>query len=310
MFNFIIALVLFFIGIKINKYSFNNLAKEKIKYILNNLCKNFYTSILLGIVLTATIQSSSAMIIIVISLLESSLIKFDKALAIIFGANIGTTITAHIFTISFKNFYLLLLILSVIFFLFSLYYKHLLYTSITFFSFFLIFKALDLISKALNTNFLIKILLKLLAKNFNKYYYLIIIAFLITALIQSSSVFTALILKLTENNLIIFDNSVALIIGSNLGTCFTAFLASINKSKKCKYLALIHFFFNLYGVFIFLIFKNYYFKIIALSSTKITRQIANGHSIFNITTLIFILPIILLIKKYFKKVKLSEGLSF
>ena len=301
MFSFVFALGIFFIGLELNKYSLNKMAENKIKILLNKFTSNIYISILLGIILTAFIQSSSAMTIIVINLLETSLLKFDRALAIVIGANIGTTITAHIISIPIIKYYPILFVIGLLLLMFSIYIKKYKYFALTIIAFSAIFGGLCLISDSLTKDFLGDFLLNILNNNNYTSLLTVIIAAIITALIQSSSVFTGIVIKLAGKNLILFETSVLFIIGSNLGTCITAFLASLNSSLKSKYLALTHLIFNIYGVLLILPFKNYFFMILKKTSPYLERQIANGHSIFNFITLIFFLPLFFIFRELYLK---------
>lgn len=297
--NFIFGFILFFAGLESSKYSLNKLGREKIKAILHRFTGNIFICIFFGAVFTAFIQSSSAMSIIIIGLLDTSLIKFDKALALLIGANVGTTITAQIFSIPIIDYYPFMILLGIIMMILSFKLARLRYFGVIILSFASIFAGLHHISLALSRPFIYNLIYILLDRIDTNIFLIASIGAVITALMQSSSLFTGIIIKLAETNIILFDTAISFIIGSNLGTCITAFLASITSSSKAKYLALGHFLFNLSGAILILPFLNYFIVLIKYTSDIIPRQIANAHTLFNIFTIVIFIPIFKIIFKQF-----------
>jgi len=113
-----------------------------------------------------------------------------------------------------------------------------------------------------------------------------------TALLQSSSAVTGITISLARSGLISLVSAIAIALGSNIGTCITAFIASFNCSRTSKMMAIGHFIFNIVGVLVILPFFNYFCKLVELTSNNILRQIANAHTLFNIYNVLLFIPFI------------------
>lgn len=288
---FLLGLLLFLVGIEGCKEGMNQAVSGKFKNLLLNMPDSLLPSIFIGIIFTAIIQSSSAVTVILISLLETKLVKFKTAIGIVLGANIGTTVTVQIITLPITKIYLYIILLGVVMFILSIpgNNKNIKYTGIVILSFGLVFMGLELMTGYFFKNtHTIRFLLLKTADNIG--YGLLGGAF-ITSIIQSSSAVTGIIVSLGKTGLISLPAAVAIALGSNVGTCVTAFIASINCGRISRSLAKGHLIFNILGVLAVMPFFNYLIKIIELSSTDLVRQIANGHTIFNIFNVIIFLPI-------------------
>ena len=113
---------------------------------------------------------------------------------------------------------------------------------------------------------------------------------IITSIFQSSSAINGIIVSLAHNNIIKLPVAVAISLGSNVGTCITAFWASLTSNTTSKKLALGHFLFNIIGVILILIIYDFFIVIIKFTSNNLFRQIANAHTLFNLINVVFLLP--------------------
>ncbi len=289
---FCLGFLFFFCGLEINKKSFENLNGRYIKKIITLFTDNIIFCIIIGIFFTAIIQSSSAVSIILISLLEAKLIKLKSALGIIMGANIGTTFTVQIMSLPILSAYYYLFIAGTFFIILGIIYnKHFFELGFIIISFGLIFWGLNLMTSYFATNNIKSLFINILLLSDN-FLYGIFLGGLITAIVQSSSLVTGIVLSLARTNIITLPIAISISLGSNIGTCITAFLASIHTGKEAKTLAIGHFLFNLIGLLLLFLYYPLFLKLINLIGGTLTRKIANTHTLFNFINLLIFLPFI------------------
>ena len=292
---FFIGLFLFLMGLESCKIGLNKVSSKKIEEKIAKTTDKLWVSLLIGILATAILQSSSALSIIIIGLLEAELIKFRPALVVMFGANIGTTFTVQLISLPILSSYHYIIIAGFAFILISYFLKEKLnrktrLIGFIIVSFGIVFTGLYMMTEALNKPIIYSLFKKIISSLNNNIILGVFSGAFTTAIIQSSSAVTGLLVSLTNKNMIQLPLAVAAAMGSNIGTCITAFLASFKGGKWAKLLALGHFLFNLFGVVIILFFFNYFIYIIKLSSYLPSRQLANAHLLFNIFTVILIIP--------------------
>ena len=252
----------------------------------------------IGALVTALIQSSSATSVIAISLVNAGVLSFKNSVCIIFGSNVGTTVTAQLIAFKLTSFapafVILGFLLSLIRSKYSVFGKTLFYFGFVFFS-------LNLISSTLAP-------LREDPRVFDFFTYShnplmgIAIGFLATAIVQSSSVVTGLAVVFTQQNLMGLEVAIPILLGANMGTTVKSLLAVVNMDISAKKTALAHVFFNVGGVAIFLPGLFIWQESDWFLSDDPALALANFHFIFNITTsFIFIL----LLKPF---VRLIEGM--
>ena len=290
MFKFILGLGCFWLGLEISKRNLKKLTGNKFKNYFYRLKNNLYLCLISGILFTAIIQSSSAVSIILIGLIEAKLIDLKSALLIMMGANIGTTVTVQIISFPILSFYPVLIISGITLIILGYNCNYLNKIGKIFMAFGLVFFGLNLMTSFFNDPHIKNFFYEMLATYGQNKYYGIIIGVLSTSILQSSSAVTGITVSLSYNNIISLPGAVAIAMGSNIGTCITGFLASFNAGITSKNLAKRHFTFNIIGVLIFIPFFNLFIELISLSSSVLTRQIANAHTFFNLFNVIFLLP--------------------
>ncbi|MEJ6951653.1 Na/Pi cotransporter family protein [Natronospora cellulosivora (SeqCode)] len=288
---FLFALLLFLFGLEATKRSIKLLASENIEKLLSRLSANLFLAIITGTIITAILQSSSAVSIILISLLDAKLLTLKSAVGILLGANIGTTVTVQIISLPILNYYYIFIIIGIIIYfsglIFNKKFRHA--------GSALLFLGLVFAALIMMTNYFKSPGIKLLSDSLLKYsnaniYTAIILGTVITGIMQSSSAVAGLTVSFAINNLISLKTAVAIGIGSNIGTCITAFIASLIASKTAKSLALTHFLFNLIGVLFIIPFFSIFISFITYISNDLLRQIANSHTLFNIINLLIFIP--------------------
>lgn len=271
------------------------------KKLLGKLSNNRFAGVGVGMAVTAIIQSSSATSVMVIGFVNAGIMTLMQATAIIMGANIGTTVTGLIVSLSAFDVSLYASVLAFIGVMMTFIKKEKVkIIGSTLCGLGLLFVGLDAMSGAFN-NAEIKNFFEDLLASINFPLLLILVGALFTALIQSSSAATGLIIIMVGQGVIPVENALFIVLGSNIGTCITAILASIGASTNAKRTAFIHLMFNVIGTIIFTIILWIFTKPIvnALAGISNTQmQIAWFHVIFNVTTTILLLPFIKYLVKF------------
>lgn len=289
------GLGLFLYGMKLMSDGLENIAGEKLKGILEKITSNKIMGVLVGIVVTAIIQSSSAVTVMVVSFVNTGLMTLTQATGVILGSNIGTTITAQM--VSFK-----LEIIAPIFIGVGAIVmigakrkrvKDLAYIAL---GFGILFMGMGLMSASLKPVSELDIFNNFILLVANNPILGVLIGMLMTAILQSSSATTGILVALGTSGNIDMNVAFPIVLGCNIGTCITAILAGLTANRTAKKAALLHLFFNIFGTIIFLPFSDKVVMIVQyLTPDSVARQIANAHTIFNIVITILILPI----SKYF-----------
>ncbi|PKM83753.1 MAG: sodium:solute symporter [Firmicutes bacterium HGW-Firmicutes-13] len=283
------GLGLFLFGMQIMASGMQKAAGDKLRKILEVLTSNSYIAVLTGIVVTVLIQSSSTTTVMVVGFANAGLMTLNQAVGTILGANIGTTVTAQ--AISFKIEVVALPAIGIGAILNFFSRRRLKrYIGQTVLGFGLLFLGMTTMSSALSPLRESTVFLNMLA-NFGRNPFMGVLAGAIfTAAIQSSSAATGVIIALSIQELLTFPSALTLILGTNIGTCITALLASMGTSLSAKRAALAHILFNLMGVSLFLLFINPFSELMVETASTVPRQIANAHTIFNVTSTILVLP--------------------
>lgn len=289
----VIAVVFVFLY-SIHKFSVTveDIFEEDIKRILHRWTKVPVIGALIGFIVTAIVQSSTAMSVLLVAMTRSRLIPLAGALAVLIGVNLGTTLTIQL--ISFKILDIAPHIVILGFLLMKIKGKFQIYGEPLFY-FGIIFSCLYLISMITHPFAESSYVLNFasLASNI---WLGILIGFIITNIVQSSTIMTSIIVILAAKGILDFDQSFALILGSNIGTTTTALVASLASNIDGKRVAIGHFLFSFIGVILILPFVGPFSNFIKNLSMPLYSQVALSHFLFN-----FIISIIFLILfKYFK----------
>lgn len=267
----------------------NNLkeqANDKMQLALQKFTNSKFKGVLTGFIGTGIIQSSSAVVAITVSFVDSGVISFHNSLPILLGSNLGTTITAWLVSFKIEALGIFFLALG---FVLGYFKGRLLLISKPIFYLGLILFSLDMIGHFLDP-----------VKNSEELvYYMsyasnpiigVLMGALVTAICQSSSVTIGLTIILCSQQILGLDSAIAIIVGSNIGTTSTAFLAAMKLNKTAKQTALANLIFNLIGVLIYLPLAVPYKNMIDSFNVAITYEVALAHLIFNLIITILILP--------------------
>ncbi|WP_147634634.1 Na/Pi cotransporter family protein [Treponema pectinovorum] len=299
--GFMGSLCLLLFGMNLLSNGIQKGAGKNLQKLLSKITGNRFTALLTGIGVTAIIQSSGATTVMVVSFVNAEILTLKQAIAVIFGANIGTTVTAWIVAIFGFNFSIATLAIPLFGVGYILkYFKHLKIHNFadSFMGFALLFMGLGLLKEVLSlspssTAFLLKI------SSLGRLGILIGVFFgaLITALLHSSSAMTAIVLTMAANGSLSWEMSAALILGSNIGSTIDAVMSSFGASVNSKRTALVHVGFNVTGTLIVLcIFKPFLsfidFIVPGTPASNITTHISMLHTIFNVCATLIFLPFI------------------
>ncbi|MBE9530083.1 MAG: Na/Pi cotransporter family protein [Proteobacteria bacterium] len=298
------GLSLFLYGMERMSDALKNVAGEKMKDILGMLSNNRIMGMITGAIVTAVIQSSSVTTVMLVGFVTAGLMSLSQTIGIIMGSNIGTTITAQIVAFKVTKYALLLVVIGFGMLFISKREKIQQYGYMVM-GLGLIFFGMGVMSDAMKPLRTYQPFLDLMTQMSNPVLG-ILAAALFTALIQSSSATTGVILVLAMQGLISLQAGIALSFGANIGTCVTAFLASIGKPREALRVSIVHVLFNVVGVLIFLPFIGPFARFVVsispspaegltglqAAASVLPRQVANAHTIFNTTCALLFLPLV------------------
>jgi len=294
------GLALFLFGIEQMTESLKVVAGERMRAVLSRLTSNRYMGALTGAFVTAIIQSSSVTTVLVVGFTTAGLMSFAQSIGVIMGANIGTTVTAQI--VAFKVTKAAMLMIAVGFgFLFFSKKSALKHYGGILMGLGLVFFGMSIMSEAMQPLRTFQPFLDLMISMENPLIG-ILVAAAFTALIQSSSATTAIVIVMAGQGFITLPAGIALAFGANIGTCVTALLAAIGKPREALRAAVTHVLFNIAGVLLWIAFVDQLAEVVTAISpvhgelhgsqrlaAEAPRQIANAHTIFNVAnTFIFI----------------------
>ncbi|NMA06956.1 MAG: Na/Pi cotransporter family protein [Ruminococcaceae bacterium] len=296
------GLAFFLYGMHVMGEALEQRAGSRLKPILESLTSKPIKGVLVGTIVTATIQSSSSTTVMLVGFVNSGVMKLSQAINVIMGANIGTTITAWILSlagIESNNFWVSLLkpstfspILAFIGIVMLLFSKRKKSVSLILIGFSVLMYGMDLMSGAVKGLADTPEFVKLLTL-FDNPLFGILAGAVVTAIIQSSSASVGILQAISMTGTITFETAIPIIFGQNIGTCITAIISSIGANRNAKRVAIAHLFFNIIGTTLFsiILFTLNAFVKFAFMSLKIDALgIAIVHSTFNILATIILFP--------------------
>ncbi len=264
------------------------LSAETMKNWLVHLADTPWKGFLLGIVITALLHSSSAVMIITIGLVAARILTFTQSIGIILGTNVGTTITAEIITFNIESSIIPLAIIgAILFFIKRANFRN---TGLILLGISAVFGAMwgfEALAMPLKDMAYIQELLLALDNNL---FYAVLAGAVLTAIIQSSTATTGIIMGFLSAGTMTLDTGIAIILGANIGTCVDALLASIGSGKEGKLTALAHTWLNIIGVFAFFPLIGLLAKVGESLSAQPDVQLAHVSVIFNIIVSLIVLP--------------------
>ena len=284
----------FLFGIRTMGDGLENAAGAKLKRMLEVLTGNRFLAVLVGFVVTAIIQSSTATTVMVVGFVNAGMMSLAQAVGVIMGANIGTTVTSLLIALNFSSVAAAAVLVGVILMLAS---KKTVVKNLgaIFTGFGLLFLGIDMMSDSMAPlresagfmNFIVTVSESPLRPLFG-----IILGIVMTAVLQSSSASVGVLQTLAMQGLVPLKFSVFVLFGQNIGTCLTALFSTVGAKKNSKRAAVIHLLFNLIGtgIFILIALLTPYVEWIEKLSPDPMAQIAISHIVFNIVSTVVMFP--------------------
>ena len=304
------GLALFLYGMQMMSDGLEKAAGDRLKTILEKLTSNRILGVIVGAVITAIIQSSSATTVMVVGFVNARLMSLQQAVWIIMGANIGTTITGQLVALNVSEIAPLIAFAGVVLIVFlknpKLHYFGSIIAGLG-----ILFIGMDMMSSSMSPLRESEAFISLLT-NFSNPAIGILVGALFTALIQSSSASLGILQALARSGLIGLDGAVFVLFGQNIGTCITAILASFGTSREAKQTTIIHLSFNIIGTIIFTtvcLLTPLTTIVAGWSPDNAAQQIANMHTLFNVVTTLLLLPFGTYLAAFAQHVLPSEKLS-
>ncbi|MCI7131903.1 MAG: Na/Pi cotransporter family protein [Lachnospiraceae bacterium] len=287
------GLGLFLFGMNFMSQGLQKAAGAKLRSVLTAISKNKYIAVLFGALFTAIIQSSGATTVMVVTFVNAGLMELTQAVGIIFGANIGTTITAQLVSFNLTAIAPVILFVGVVMFLFL---KKPIFKKIgeVVIGFGALFMGISMMSGAMSQLNDYPAVIGTLAKLTNPIL-AILVGLIITVIVQSSSVTVSILLLMAGQGLVTLPICFYFILGCNIGSCTPAVMAAMDAKKDAKRAALIHVLFNVFGMIIIsviLIFAMEPFTafIQTISGSDIKRSVANTDTIYKVFQTVIFLP--------------------
>ncbi len=275
------GLALFLFGMDVMTKALKASAGNGLKNFLHKMTSNRWKGLVAGTTITAIIQSSSVTTVLAVGFVSAGVIAFQDTLGIILGAGIGTTITAQIIAFKVTRAALMMVIIGYLFTLISKAKRYHEFGNILI-GLGLIFLGMNFMSEGMQPLKTYPPFLNTM-QNLSNPGYGILIGALFTALIQSSSATTGIVIVLASQGLITSHGGIAIIIGANIGTCITAFLSAIGKPRAAMQVAIAHILFKVIGALLWVWFIPQLAGITEyITPGNLSRQIANAHTIFNV----------------------------
>lgn len=317
------GLGVFLLGMRFMSDGLQTVAGPSLKRLIGAVTNNRFLGVLVGVVVTCLVQSSAITTVMTIGFVNAEMMLLKQSLGVIMGANVGTTITGWVLVLNIGKYGLPLAGICALFFCFAK-NERLRYTMYAILGVGLVFIGLEEMKNALEplatSEKFRSVFAMFSADSFTGILKCVVIGCLLTALVQSSSATLGVTIALAYQGLICFETSAALILGQNIGSTITAFIASIGTSKAARRVALFHIIFNVLGVaWVVLLFRPYLHGIqfvlenilhvpamameprIEYSKENMTTAIATFHTAFNVVNLFVFLPFTSYIAKVLEK---------
>ncbi|MBR5305424.1 MAG: Na/Pi cotransporter family protein [Oscillospiraceae bacterium] len=285
------GLALFLYSMNMMSAGLEAAAGNKMKSILEKLTSSTFMGVIVGTVITAIIQSSSATTVMLVGFVNSGLMQLSQAVGVIMGANIGTTVTGLLITLDIKEIAPVFAFIGVCFIVFSKKEK-LNHWGKIIAGFGILFIGMDMMSGSMSGLRDSEVFVNVITE-FSNPFIGILAGTIFTAIIQSSSASVGILQALAMSGVVTLDNGIYVLFGFTIGTCVTAVLASLGTSVNAKRTTLIHLLFNIIGTAIFLVicelvpFTTWFAN---LFPNNPSAQIANAHLVYKVVTTIILFP--------------------
>lgn len=283
------GLALFLFGLRVLSEALKRAIGERLRLLLERLTSRAYRGAIVGMLTTGILQSSSMTMVLLIGLINAGVLTLSQGIGVMLGAEVGTTLTAQIIAFKISHYYLP--VIAIGFILGEVFKgKRMGDVGRALLGFGILFLGMNVLSTGLRQLSEAPAILNLLRSCGTNVLLGVLVGAGVTALIQSSSAMTAMVIAMGSAGILTLPAAIALILGANIGTTVTGMIASIGSSRSSKRLAIAQVLVNVLGVLVFLPFVSGYAQLVGTTARALTRQIANAHSFFNITVTLLLLP--------------------
>ena len=285
------GLALFLFGVRVLSMGMEKLAGNRLQEWLDRMTNRPIKGAVFGAVTTALIQSSSLVMVTMIGLINANLMTLEQAVGVMMGQRIGTTLTAQIIAFKMGDFCFLFIALGLILVEFVSHRAWQRFGEVIL-GFGILFLGMQTMSGALKIVAGTPVVKEWLAYMGQSYLPGILAGTIATAVVQSSSAVTGLVVAMGMSQIITLPGAIALLLGANIGTCITGLVASLRLSHASRRASIAQIIINVVGVLLFLPFLSPFATLVSHTSSILARQIANAHTIFNVAVSAILFPFV------------------
>jgi phosphate:Na+ symporter len=285
---FTFGLTIFLFGMYAMRTGFQNLAGKKMEEWLGRFTRTPIHSFWVGLLSTFVLQSSSAVTVLTIGLTNAGMIPFTQTVGIILGTNLGTTVTTELIALKLESFAVPMLLIGVALWLMPR--RKIRCTGLVIAGFGLIFLGIDTLKVMAGPLEQSETFRSLFLESRHSIWIGLLTGMIFTALIHSGSATTVITMGLLSHQILSMETALAIVLGANVGTCFTAVIASIGTNTASKQVAWCHTLFNVAGAIVFLPILPQLALVSAFLTDNPSMQIAHSQTIFNLVCSLAALP--------------------
>lgn len=285
------GLGLFLYGMQLMGNGLEKAAGKRLERIIEVLTSNRIIGVFVGIIVTGIIQSSSATTVMVVGFVNAGVMKLTQAVGIIMGANIGTTVTGQLVSLSLEEYAPIAIGVGVILMMVAKQDKNKHLAQI-FVGFGILFIGMEFLKDALTPLREVKAFTDAMVNLSHNPWLGVLVGFVLTFMVQSSSASIGMLIALASQGVLPLAAAIPILYGDNIGTCTTALISSIGTNKNARRAAIIHLSFNIIGTILFMTVLTVPIKhiVTSIDPNDIGRQIANTHTLFNVINVLVQLP--------------------
>jgi phosphate:Na+ symporter len=287
--NLVGGVCLLLYGLQLAGEGLQGVAGTRLRGLLSSVTKNRFLGVGAGAAITAIIQSSSATTVMLVGFTSAGLLTLHQTIAIILGADIGTTLTVQLLAFPILD-YSLLIVGAGFLIYFMAKRRPTKFTGMAILGFGFLFLGLKTLTQGMSHLKEISWFPDLMLNVEDYPFWSLVLSAVITALLQSSAATIGISLAFASQGLMTLQASIPIILGANVGTCAAALISSIGAPAEAKRVAIAHTLFKIMGVVLFYPFLGPYADLTAYTAHSLPRQIANAHTLFNVVITGLILP--------------------
>lgn len=285
-------------GIIIMGESLQIIAGDRMRTLIGKLTETPLKGLIVGTVVTGILQSSGATTVMVVSFVDVGFMTLNQAIGVILGANIGTTVTAQLIAFQITNVAYICAVFGAALCILC-HDKRRRQIGVCIVGFALLFIGINMMKSPMGY---LSSRPDIIAAFSGHLFYAFLVGLLITLVVQSSSATVGLTMAVAAQGVIPLETAIAIILGDNIGSTVTAVLASIPANRSAKQAAASHVIIKIIGTIVIALILPYYTNFITHTSSDVSRQVANAHTIFNVIIAMLFLPFVSQYAKFIKKI--------